>query len=179
MEWSDVIIPMVRNMTGDTDSSNYTFCDADLQLKIITAINLMQLEIDFAVDYTADIVGMTITPDPATAPADNDFMTLAALKTACLIERSDVSKLTSQDIQQLTDNGFTMKIGDVGASKIEALKINWCVAYGKAKADFESGNGILGKAIVSPFPAFGDRWAGGLGYGRSNYRGGRSTFGCP
>jgi len=172
----EYIIPLVRNMTGDTDPTDYTFCDADLQLKIITAINLMQLEVDFSVDYTADIVGMTITPDPATAPADKDFMTLAALKTACLIERSDVSKLTSQDIQQLTDNGFTMKIGDVGASKIEALKINWCVAYTKAKTDFESGNGIFGKAIVSPFPAFGDRWSTNLGNGRGVCRGGRSTY---
>lgn len=157
MSWDLVIVPMVRDMIGDTDSTNYTYCDNDLQRKILTAINLMQIEIEFNTDYVADIVGYTLEPDPSTtSPIDKDFMILAALKTACLIERSEVSKLTSGDVQQITDNGFTIKTGDIGGNKIKALGANWCVAYSKAKVDFQSGSSVIGKAVISPFPYFGD-----------------------
>lgn len=165
MTWFEYISLLVRDMIGDTDSTNYTYCDTDLQRKILTAINLMQIEIDFDVDYVADIVAETLTPDPTEAsPKDNEFMTLAALKTACLIERSEVTKLTSGDVQQITDNGFTIKTGDIGANKLKALGANWCIAYSQAKNNFLSGAGIFGRAVVSPFPAFGDD--PGLGYNR-------------
>lgn len=166
MTWVDIIIPMVRDMIGDTNSASYTYCDDSLQRKILTAINLMQIEINFSVDYVADIAGMTLTPDPVDqSPRDIDFMTLAALKTACLIERSEVSSLTSQDVQQITDNGFTMKIGDVGKGKIDALKVNWCVTYNKLKTDFLSGTSVIGKGVLSPFPYWGEngRYGDGIG----------------
>lgn len=157
MDWTDIIIPMVRDMTGDTNSSSYTYSNNDLQRKILTAINLMQIEIQFDIDYVADMVGLTLTPDPSSlSPIDIDFMTLAALKTACLIERSDVSKLTSGDVQQVTDNGFTIKTGDIGGNKIKALASNWCVTYNKAKVDFQTSGGLFGKAVISPFPYNGD-----------------------
>lgn len=152
------MVPMLRDMIADTSASpQYT--DADLQRKILTAINLMQVEIDFEVDYVADMVGLTLTPDPSTSsPVDTDFMSLAVLKAACLLERADVSKFTGMTATMVTDNDFTIKVNNAGADKVEALKVNWCVAYSKAKADFISGQnaGNYGRAVISPFPYQGD-----------------------
>lgn len=162
MAWSDYLIPMVREMIGDT-ATPYENDDISLQRKILTAINLMQIEITFDIDYTADIVGLTLIPDPSTSsPMDKDFISLAALKTACLMERSDVTKLTGLDVKFIQDNDFTIKTGEVGKDKIDALKINWCVAYNNAKADFILGRNanLYGKAVISPFPYRGDGLTG-------------------
>lgn len=151
--WQDFITPMLRTMIGD-EATPYDYSDIDLQRKILTAINLMQLEINFLVDYEADIVGLTLSPDPYTSsPIDYDFMSLAALKTACILERSQATKTTSGDIQEISDNDFKIKTGDVGKNKLEAIKVNWCAAYQAAKQDYITSIGAqtYGKAVISPF----------------------------
>lgn len=158
MAWNDFMLPMLREAISDT-ASTPVYSDVDLQRKILTAINLMNLEISFDIDYVADMVGLTLSPDPSTSsPVDYDFMSLAVLKTACLMERADVSKLTGITAIDISDNDFKIKTNDAGREKIDALKVNWCVAYNKAKADYVSSRnaGIYGKAIISPFPYQGD-----------------------
>lgn len=149
----DFMIPMVRDMIGDNNSTVYS--DLDLQQKILTAINIMQIEIDFNVDYVADMVGLTLTPDPYTSsPVDYDFMTLASLKTACMIERSEASRATDESVNEVQDNDFRIKIGGTaGRDKLNALGVNWCAAYEKAKDDFVMGQNSdsSGRAIISPF----------------------------
>lgn len=152
-DWTAFITPMLRDMIGDT-ASPYDFSDVDLQRKILVAINLMQIEIDFTISYAADIVGLTLNPDPYTySTPDYDFMSLAAMKAACLIERSQATKTTSGDVQLIQDNDFTIKTGNVGANKLAAIKVNWCAAYEAAKNDFITSIGAqnYGRAVISPF----------------------------
>jgi hypothetical protein len=151
--WLDFMIPMLRSMIGD-ETVPYDYSDVDLQRKILTAINILQIELSFDVDYEADIVSLTLTPDPYTSsPIDYTFMTLATLKAACMIERSQVTKVTSGDVQEISDNDFKIKTGDTGKNKLEALKTNWCAAFEAAKRDYEieTKTDNLGRAVISPF----------------------------
>ena len=147
--WNSFIIPMVRNMTGVSET---LYCDNDLEQKILTAINLMQLEIDFETDYVADLMGMTLDPDPY--PADKEFMTLAALKTACMIERAEASRATSDSVKMVSDNDFKIQTGGTsGKDKLEAVKVNWCAAYQKAKDEYvlSLNSDLSPKAVISTF----------------------------
>ena len=150
--WDEFLVAMVRNLTNVDES---LYCDNDLIQKILTAINIMQIEIEFEVDYVADIVGMTLTPDPYTSdPVDYSFMALAALKTACMIEMAEASRATSEGVQLVQDNDFKIQTGGTaGKDKLEAVKHNWCAKYEKAKDDYilSLNSGVTAKAVISPF----------------------------
>ncbi len=150
MPWQEVIVPMVRNMTGVSES---LYCDSDLEIKILTAINIMQLEIEFEVDYIADIVGVTLNPDPSES-GDRAFMALAALKTACMIERAEASRATSDSVKMVSDNDFKIQTGGTsGKDKLEAIKVNWCAEYEDSKDDFiiSLNSSVTPRAVLSTF----------------------------
>jgi hypothetical protein len=155
--WSQVMVSMLRTMVGDT-ATTQVFTDDDLELKLCVAAMLIKVDITFDVDYTIDVYGAAITPDPSTSdPADNSFMSLVCIKAACIMERGEAMALTKNDVQSVTDNGFSIKVGNTGANKIAALKVNWCAAYDKAKADYMASvvaNGAS-RAVISPFAYMG------------------------
>lgn len=154
MIFSDFIVPMLRDMIGDTADPDYEFTDIELIRKWLVGAYLVTLDANFLYPYAIDLVGLTISPDPIeSSPPDNDFVKLASLKTACMMERADAMRLSKAGITRVMDNDLTIQVNDTGANKIKALSVNWCAAYTDALDNYLIAQieEVSHRAVISPF----------------------------
>lgn len=154
MTFSDFIVPMLRDMIGDTEDPNFEFTDIELIRKWLVGAYLVSLDANFIYPYAFDLIGFTITPDPITSsPSDDDFVRLASIKTACMMERADAMRFNKNNITKVADNDLTIQTSDVGPNKIKALTVNWCAAYESALERYllTQIEEVSHRAVVSPF----------------------------
>ena len=88
MTWQTEMTTIVRYLINDVDGA--TFTDSRIQNTIVVSAQLENNEINFAKDYTIDIVGTGITPDPTVTTKDNAFINIVSLKAGCLITDSEI-----------------------------------------------------------------------------------------
>ncbi len=95
MAWEKEVVESVRVLIGDLDEP-VTYTDVRIERLSIIAANHVVGEIEFDNTYVVDISQCSITPDPAdltvVSAKDNMFMTLVALKVACIIATSDLKR---------------------------------------------------------------------------------------
>lgn len=142
------IVIMLRVLINDLDTDNYTYTNDRLEQVIGVAASYVNKDLDR--DYVVDVNGPEITPNPY-EQADDAFINLVVLKSACLIDqgtfriKAAVAGLTAkcgpatlQTLQHL--NGFK-----------ELLTLGPCGAYQAALTDYKLGSGDLCHIILSPF----------------------------
>jgi len=149
MAWQDTMIPMLRTLVNDVDSTP-TYSDGRMEQIIVTAAQFVTLEVTFDNTYTIDIPAVSISPDPV-GVSDDPFINLVTLKAACI---TDLSTFRTKALQ----SGIKAKCGPATLETLkhldgfkQLLEIGPCAAYETCKQNWVLGNGQLVRAIMSPF----------------------------
>jgi hypothetical protein len=165
MGWKNDVTKIVRALVNDLDQTTYS--DSRIEEMAIVAAYQVNSNISFSYTYTVSLSTEAISPDPSDN-ADNDFITLTALKAACNILRSEAKTKAASAIS-MTDGASTVSMkGVYDALKSEADDL--CEKFEQAKKQFIMSGGVGGLAILSPYSPGSDD-----AHGRSD-RDGASFF---
>lgn len=150
MAWQDTIVPMLRVLINDLDSTSYSYSDDRLEEIVVVAAQLVAQEINFDTTYTVNVPLCTISPDPV-ANSDDAFTNFITLKAACFMDQS-------QFRTKATVAGLKAKVGPAVLETTEHLKgfkellnIGPCAAYKTLKEEWVFGNAQVVEAVLSPF----------------------------
>jgi len=150
MAWTSEITTIIRYLINDLDSDNYTYSDSRLQQTITVAAQFLKTDVDLPSEYTIDISGTSITPDPTDPTSrDDDFISLVSLKTACIIIGSEI-KSESGNAIAVKDGPSSIDLRGVTGTLSNLYK-DICGKYEQALLDYKAGNSIAGKAILGPY----------------------------
>lgn len=81
MSWADELPPMLRVMVDDL-TPPYRYDDNQIRQLIVVAARLVAMDATFPVPFSANVVDLTILPDPTDEPRDENFLNLTAAKAA-------------------------------------------------------------------------------------------------
>lgn len=153
MAWDTDMVLMVRVLTNDMSAPQRN-TDTYIQQVLVTAGILVDNELEFAVDYTYDITGPTISPDPISGQ-DIIFQSLVSLKAACLLVQGDFQLAVKQGIKVRDgDSMVDTSVGFRGYKDI--IELGPCAAYERVKWDIQSGKAsgqtaeFIGAAVMTP-----------------------------
>jgi len=139
------MVPIVRGLIFDLVQP-YSYSDTRLEELIAISAVLVIQEVSFDTSYTVDINAVSIAPDPA---ADDDFVALVSLRTACLISQGEHRDAAKKAIS-VKDGPAFVDTKD-RAKHLGGLAENACVAYSRSKLNYQVGDGSLGRSIVGPY----------------------------
>jgi hypothetical protein len=169
--WQDELVPLVRVFVNDTDATRFT--DDRLEESIVAAARVVQMELAFDRVYACDHENVTITPDPtAAATRDDDFITLVAAKTGCIVDRGSAALAAEQAIL-VKDGTSVVDLREAFKAKLSLLEKGWCAVYADLKSAYSSGPAgslWLGRAVVTPFRLFAGGNTAGDGSPYRSYR---------
>lgn len=150
MTWQTEITPMVRYIIGDV-SDTPTYSDSRIQNTILIAAQLMSREVSFDIAYTVDISNSGISPDPTTT-RDDSFISLSALKSACIIAKSELRTygLTGMKVVDGPSSIDTTGMG----TNLKNSATSACEAYDQALKQYMLGNGVGFKIITGPYTQY-------------------------
>lgn len=149
MSW-DIDIPIiVRTLINDL-SEPYTYSDQRLLQVIVVAAKYVQFDVVLDHSYIVDLSNPTITPDP-TDDDDDIFLSLVSLKTACLIDQSNLrARAAAEGIKaSLGPASLTVKGNLEGFLKI--LEQGPCASYDELVSHWDVAQATTARAILSPF----------------------------
>lgn len=151
MSWQNEIIPIVRILVNDYVVP-YTYSDARLEQTILVAAQYVQFDVNLDYQYTIDISGGTLDPDPTTLPEkDSIFINLTGLKTACIIDQSTYrTKAALEGIRAALGPASLAVNGASGAFKV-MLEQGPCSTYKQLTTHWDVANANAVRAIFSPF----------------------------
>ena len=86
--WKTPVRLMVRVLINDLEASP-TYSDARIDQVAVVAAQFVNKDITLGNEYTIDVVGETISPDPSvTSTKDELFINSIVLKASCIIDQS-------------------------------------------------------------------------------------------
>lgn len=149
MSWDTDIPIIVRTLINDL-SEPYTYSSERLLQVIVVAAKYVQFDVVLEHSYSVDLVNPNITPDP-TNDNDDIFLSLVSLKTACLIDQSNLrSRAAAEGIKaSLGPASLTVKGNLEGFLKI--LEQGPCASYDELVAHWDVAQATTARAILSPF----------------------------
>lgn len=146
MSWQDDSVALIREQIGDTNCDNYTYPDERLQeVFIISAYNTIQ-DVGFNTTYSVTISSSTISPDPST---DRFFMSLTALKAACIILFSEY-KTAGNAAVKVVDGPSTIDYTAV-AKNLKDMFDHCTEQYERVKFKYNIGEGASGEVVLTPY----------------------------
>lgn len=148
---SDTLVTILRELIGDTDSSNYTYASDRLKRLIATGAYLVTQDVNFSTSYTINIAATGITPDPTVAP-DKNFIALTTLKAACMLENSEF-KTKVKCASKVSDGLSSIDTTKQADGYLQYIKSQYssCAKYEQTKTEYVMGNLSVGEAILGPF----------------------------
>jgi hypothetical protein len=150
MSWQGQMSTIVRHLISDTDPAAHKYSAKRLETTILVAAQLLSTEIDLNNNYTINLESCTLTPDPTdTDTKDNDFVSLASLKCACIILGGEI-KSESGNAISIKDGPSAVDLRGVSATLMSLYK-DLCAKYDKLLMDYAAGNSISGHAILGPY----------------------------
>jgi hypothetical protein len=168
MAWDDEMLTTLRVLIGDLAATPTNSDDALLQVLVVAA-RQVGLEMSFASPFVADVLNVSITPDPtAAATPDDSYVNLACLKAACIMDRSAATNASSQAIK-VVDGRSAVDLTGIANYRTRLLqKGGWCTVYEDQRIAYMSGQvRLAGAAVMTPFRAFAQGYyPGAFGPGR-------------
>jgi hypothetical protein len=144
--WQDSLVPMVRALINDMDSTQFT--DERVETSIVVAGVIVGNEYSFPTDYSFDIVDIDISPDPS---ADKVFVALVGLKAACILNTNQYQQGVQQGIR-VRDGSSEVDTTSGFAGYKDILKLGPCGTYEKLVDQLRAQRSMMGgKAVLSPF----------------------------
>ena len=149
--WKTPVRLMVSVLINDLESSP-TYSDARIDQVAVVAAQFVNKDITLGNDYTIDVVGETISPDPSvTATKDELFINSIVLKASCIIDQSTFRTKAALEGLRAQMGPASMAVrGNLAGYQI-LLKEGPCALYYKFVEDYEIANATNISAILSPF----------------------------
>lgn len=149
MAWKKQIVTIVRTLTGDLDTP-YLYSDNRLLQTIVVAAQYVQFDVNLNTKYTLNLITPNITPDPSDN-ADDIFISLVGLKTACIIDQSTFrTKASLEGIKAALGSASLTVGGSLGGWKT-ILDQGACKLYAELTDHWDIANANAVRAIFSPF----------------------------
>lgn len=151
--WQEEMTLLLRAFVNDLDATKYT--DDRLEQALVVGAKLVSNELSFSQHFVADVVGVTLTPDPTVDPRDENFINLATVRTACIIDRGAASAAADQAIR-VKDGASEVDLRDAFKAKLALLEKGWCAVYEEMRFQYVTNmqGPTVGAVIVSPFRLF-------------------------
>ncbi len=151
MAWQDEMVPMLRLMISDMDSTP-VYDDTRLEQLLTLAGRYVQQEINLKKTYTISVANCTLTPDPtATATKDDLFVDFTVLKAACFTDWSTYrAKALLSGIKSRCGPAVLETLGHLTGFK-DLIDKGPCKAYETLKDEYMFGNPQAVKLVLSPF----------------------------
>lgn len=154
MSWRNEIPLIVRYLIDDINSSSYKYSDERIETSILISAQLILMETSFNNEYTINIVNNQLSPDP-TSPRDDAFITLTALKTACIIVGSEIKTESANSIS-IKDGPSSIDLRGVSSTLVVLYK-DLCEKYDKLLGDYKEDKVVTaGQAILGPYSPASD-----------------------
>ena len=150
MSWQGEMCTMVRYLINDVDSSSYSFSTTRIETSILVSAQLSSFNVDFANEYTINVEGCSLSPDPTdTDTKDNAFIALVCLKAACMIIGGEIRSESGNAIS-IKDGPSSIDLRGVTGT-LSVLYKDLCERYESVLLDYRAGNAVAGHAILGPY----------------------------
>ena len=150
MAWTTDLVLMTRVLINDMETPQRN-TDTYLSQVLVTAGVLIQGDIELPYEYTFDISGPTISPDPVTSE-DRIMQALLPLKAACILNQGDMAKALGRGIRVRDgDSAIDTSVSFKGYSDI--LKLGPCASYERLKWQIQATNAGSAGFVLSPYRA--------------------------
>ena len=149
MAWQNEMTLIVRHLVNDLNSSSYTFQDDRIQEAILVSAQLMVNELDFEKEYTIEVDGASLSPDPTEGTKDDPFISLVALKCACILTGSEL-KTKSLSAMSIKDGPSAIDTRGI-VQGLNIIYTDLCSKYETAKLQYLATRTVNGTAILSPY----------------------------
>ena len=156
MAWQDEMIPVLRVLIGDVDTTNETYTDDSLTNVLLVAAKQVATTLVFTQSFTASVANGILTPDPTLSDtADTNFVNLVTLKGAAILDRTEASLYARQGIV-VKDGGSAIDLSKVAEEKRRLLETGWNAVFEDAKVEYLYNRlqGAAGAAILTPYRLF-------------------------
>jgi len=149
--WKTVGVTMLRTMLNDAGADTYT--TSRLEDLLVTAAYFLPVEVNFVTTYVINIQEESVSPDPLAQTDGPEFISLAVLKAACMLDESAFR--TSALLQGVTARcgPAVIDTGKYGEYLKTLLTAGPCQAYQTLKQKYNfsyEGKNII-RAVMSPF----------------------------
>lgn len=150
MSWQAEIPIMVRTLINDLDDTKQTYTDERLLQVIVVAAKYVQFDVSLDNNYAIDVVNPNMTPDP-TSDDDNIFISLVALKSACIIDQSALrTRAALEGIRAALGPAQLSVVGNLTGFNLIIDK-GPCAAYEELTSHWDVREATAIRAILSPF----------------------------
>lgn len=141
---------MVRHLISDVDPTSYKYTPKRIETTILVAAQLLTTETDLRQEYDINVEQCELNPDPTDAgTADDDFIALVSLKSACIILGGEV-KSESGNAISIKDGPSAIDLRGVSGTLMGLYK-DLCSKYEQMLLDYRAGNSLAGHAILGPY----------------------------
>lgn len=149
MSWKIEIPIMVRTLVNDLgETPNYS----DERLLQVIAVSAKYVQFDVSLDhgYVIDIANPAITPDP-TEDNDSIFISLVALKAACIIDQSEYRTKAAMEGIRAALGPASLAVAGQSAAWRTILERGSCASYDELTSHWDVREATAIRAVLSPF----------------------------
>lgn len=168
MAWQDELIPTLRVMIGDLDTTALVYSDDSLESILLVAAKQVATTISFEQAFVISVQNGTLTPDPTIGVNTNDgFVNLFSIKAAAILDRTEASLAARRGIT-VKDGTSMIDLSKVADAKIRLLEKGWNEVYDDAVFEYRylRSQTVAGAMVLGPFRIYANTyWGGNRGYG--------------
>jgi hypothetical protein len=151
MSWKREIPIIVRTLINDL-GPDYTYPDNRIVQVSVVAAQYVQFDVNLDQKYTINIVSPNITPDPTIDPKDEIFISLTALKAACIIDQSAFRTKAALEGIRAALGPASLSVSNNNLSGYKTLlEQGPCALYRELTEHWDVANATAIRAIFSPF----------------------------
>jgi hypothetical protein len=149
MSWS-IEIPIIVRTLIDDYAETPVFSDERLLQAITVAAKYVQFDVSLDNKYSVNVVSPDITPDPTTLD-DSIFISLTSLKTACIIDQSNLRTKAAMEGIRAALGPISLSVGGSLAGLKMIIEHGPCAAYDELVSHWDVKEATAIRAVFSPF----------------------------
>ena len=149
MSWQIEIPIMVRTLINDLNDQP-TYSDERLLQVIAVAAKYVQFDVVLDNEYSVNVVDFSMSPDP-TVINDNIFISLVALKSACIIDQSALRTRAALEGIKASLGPAMLSVNGSLDGLISILDKGPCASYDELNSHWDVSQATAIRAVLSPF----------------------------
>jgi hypothetical protein len=146
---------IVRHLVDDLDATKYKYSPNRIETAILVSAQLTIMNVDFNNEYSINVEGCTLSPDPTDVDTKDDpFIALISLRTATIIVGSEIRSESGNAIS-IKDGPSAIDLRGVSAT-LTVLYKDLSDKYENLLLEYRAGSSVAGQAILGPYSAGSD-----------------------
>ena len=169
MSWQTEIPIIIRTLINDW-SDQPVYSDERIIQVITVAAKYVQFDVSLDNQYQVDVGNLTLEPDP-TINKDEIFISLLSLKSACLIDQSNLRTKAAIEGIRAALGPASLSVGGSLEGIRMVLEYGPCALYEELTSHWDVKDATAIRAILSPFVGnnFNPRYIQSYGYGARDF----------